>query len=124
MGLSLSVPRTRYSMALLAYAFAAMMVGTTLPTPMYALFGADLHFQVLTTTVIFATYAGGVSLALLAFGRWSDVLGRRPVLLAGIAFAVASAIVFLLRIRFPNFWWAGCSRDCRRASSPEPRRPR
>ncbi len=86
----------RYSMALLAYAFAAIMVGTTLPTPMYALFAEDLHFQVLTTTVIFAAYAGGVLAALLAFGRWSDVVGRRPVLLAGIAFAAASAVVFVL----------------------------
>nr|WP_260765313.1 MFS transporter [Mycobacterium sp. SMC-4] len=83
-------------MALLAYAFAAIMVGTTLPTPMYALFGVDLQFSVLTTTVIFAAYAGGVLAALLAFGRWSDVLGRRPVLLAGIAFAAASAVVFVL----------------------------
>ena len=30
--------RTRYAFALLAYAFAAIMVGTTLPTPMYALY--------------------------------------------------------------------------------------
>ncbi|KGI69434.1 MFS transporter [Mycolicibacterium rufum] len=92
----LSVTVHRYSMALLAYAFAAVMVGTTLPTPMYALFAEDLHFQVLTTTVIFAAYAGGVLAALLAFGRWSDVVGRRPVLLAGIGFAVASAVVFVL----------------------------
>mgnify|MGYP002653277005 CR=1 FL=1 len=27
--------------------------------------------------------------ALLLFGRWSDVVGRRPVLLAGIAMAAA-----------------------------------
>jgi len=102
MRLSLSVPRTRYSMALLAYAFAAIMVGTTLPTPMYALFADELHFQVLTTTVIFATYAGGVLFALLAFGRWSDAIGRRPVLLAGIGFAVVSAIVFLLADSVPE----------------------
>ena len=102
MPLSLNVPRTRYSMALLAYAFAAIMVGTTLPTPMYALFADELHFQVLTTTVIFATYAGGVLFALLAFGRWSDAIGRRPVLLAGIGFAVVSAIVFLLADSVPE----------------------
>ncbi|AFM18698.1 arabinose efflux permease family protein [Mycolicibacterium chubuense NBB4] len=92
----------RYSMALLAYAFAAIMVGTTLPTPMYALFGDEMHFRVLTTTVIYATYAGGVLFALLAFGRWSDVVGRRPVLLGGIAFAVASAVVFLLADSVPE----------------------
>ena len=72
------------------------MLGTTLPTPMYALYGQEMHFAVLTTTVIFATYAIGVLTALLLFGRWSDVLGRRPVLLAGGAFALVSAVIFLV----------------------------
>jgi MFS family permease len=71
------------------------MVGTTLPTPMYALYGQQMHFAVLTTTVIYATYAGGVLFALVVFGRWSDVIGRRPVLLAGVVFALVSAAVFL-----------------------------
>ena len=34
--------------------------------------------------------------ALVAFGRWSDAIGRRPVLLGGVVFALASAVVFLL----------------------------
>ncbi|WP_101953090.1 MFS transporter [Mycobacterium sp. 3519A] len=71
------------------------MVGTTLPTPMYALYGEHMHFAVLTTTVIYASYAGGVLFALLVFGRWSDAIGRRPVLLAGVVAALASAAVFL-----------------------------
>jgi MFS family permease len=79
----------------LAYAFAAIMLGTTLPTPMYALYSERMHFSVLATTVIYATYAGGVLLALLAFGRWSDAVGRRPMLLAGTVFALASALGFL-----------------------------
>ena len=91
----------RFAFGLLAYAFAAMMVGTTLPTPMYALYGEQMHFAVLTTTVIYATYAGGVLFALLAFGRWSDAIGRRPVLLAGVVFAVASAAVFLVAHSVP-----------------------
>jgi MFS family permease len=45
--------------------------------------------------VIYATYAGGVLFALLAFGRWSDAVGRRPMLAAGLAAALASAVVFL-----------------------------
>ena len=88
--------RSRFGFALLAYAFAAIMLGTTLPTPIYALYADRMHFAVLTTTVIFSTYAVGVLAALLLFGRWSDALGRRPVLLAGAAFALASAVVFLL----------------------------
>src|SRR6478736_712647 len=91
-----TVPRTRYAFVLLAYTFAAIMVGTTLPTPMYALYADRMHFGVLTTTVIYATYAFGVLFALLAFGRWSDAIGRRPVLLAGTFFALASAAVFLV----------------------------
>jgi len=100
-----SVPKTktktRLAFGMLAYAFAAIMVGTTLPTPMYALYGEQMHFAVLTTTVIYATYAGGVLFALLAFGRWSDAIGRRPVLLAGVVFAVASAAVFLVAHSVP-----------------------
>jgi MFS family permease len=92
---------TRLAFGLLAYAFAAIMVGTTLPTPMYALYGQQMHFAVLTTTVIYATYAGGVLFALLAFGRWSDAVGRRPVLLVGVAFALASAAVFLVADSVP-----------------------
>lgn len=86
----------RLAFPLLAYAFAAIMVGTTLPTPMYSLYGEQMNFSVLTTTVVYATYAGGVLFALLAFGRWSDAIGRRPMLLAGVVFALASAVVFLL----------------------------
>jgi MFS family permease len=93
--------RRAYGSALLTYAFAAIMVGTTLPTPMYALYAERMHFAVLTTTVVFASYAVGVLTALLAFGRWSDAVGRRPVLLAGAVFALASAFVFLLADEVP-----------------------
>ena len=91
----------RAAFPLLAYAFTAIMLGTTLPTPMYALYAERMHFAVLTTTVIYATYAGGVLFALLAFGRWSDAIGRRPVLLAGVVFALASAVVFLIANSVP-----------------------
>ncbi|WP_036436402.1 MFS transporter [Mycobacterium sp. URHB0044] len=93
--------KTRFAFPLLAYAFAAIMVGTTLPTPMYALYAEHMHFAVLTTTVIYATYAGGVLFALLAFGRWSDAIGRRPILLAGVVFALSSAVVFLVADSVP-----------------------
>jgi MFS family permease len=87
--------RQRFGFALLAYAFTAIMIGTTLPTPMYALYADRMHFAVFTTTVIFATYAVGVLAALLLFGRSSDAIGRRPVLLAGAAVALLSSVVFV-----------------------------
>ncbi len=79
----------------LTYAFAVVMLGTTMPTPVYSLYQDEFGFSVLVITVIFAAYALGVLVALLAFGRWSDSLGRRPMLLAGIAFGIASATVFI-----------------------------
>jgi len=79
-----------------AYAFAATMVGTTLPTPLYALYKDKFGLSELIITVIFATYAVGVIAALLAFGSLSDQIGRRPVLLMGLGFSALSAVAFLL----------------------------
>jgi MFS family permease len=89
-------PLSRYAFALLAYAFAVTMLGTTVPTPLYALYAERMDFAVFTTTIVYAAYAGGVLVALLAFGRWSDAVGRRPMLVAGVACAIASAVVFLV----------------------------
>ncbi|BDY32578.1 MFS transporter [Mycolicibacterium mageritense] len=86
---------------LLVYAFAVIMAGTTLPTPMYALYATTMGFTVLTTTMIYAAYASGVLAALLVFGRWSDAIGRRPVLLGGVVAAVASGAMFLLADTVP-----------------------
>ncbi|WP_201745008.1 MFS transporter [Aidingimonas lacisalsi] len=77
------------------FAFLATMLGTTLPTPLYPLYQAQLGFSQFTITVIFAAYAVGVIAALLVTGRWSDQLGRRPLLLAGLLAAVVSDLVFL-----------------------------
>jgi len=77
------------------YAFAVVMLGTTMPTPLYAIYGEQLGFGVATTTVIYAVYAAGVIAALILFGRWSDVVGRRRLLIAGAALSAVSAVVFL-----------------------------
>lgn len=82
--------------AAVAYAFSVNMLGTTLPTPLYALYQERFGFSELTITVIFAVYAAGVIGALLVFGSWSDQIGRRPVLMVGIGFSAVSAIAFLV----------------------------
>ena len=79
-----------------AYAFFVTMVGTTLPTPLYPIYEARFGFSELIVTVVFATYAVGVLVALLLLGQSSDEVGRRPVMFVGLAFAAASSIVFLL----------------------------
>ena len=86
----------RAAFAVVAYAFAVTMLGTTLPTPLYVLYQGEFGFSQLMITVIFATYACGVIAALLLFGRLSDQIGRRGALLPGLALSALSAVVFLL----------------------------
>ncbi|NSC24888.1 MFS transporter [Streptomyces albus subsp. chlorinus] len=77
------------------------MAGTTLPTPLYGLYRAEIGFGELMVTVVFAVYAVGVIVALLVAGDWSDKLGRRPVLLAALGLSAASAVCFLLEGGLP-----------------------
>jgi MFS family permease len=82
--------------------FAAVMLGTTLPTPLYVIYQARWHFSSGITTVIFASYAVGVLAALLLAGRSSDQVGRRPVLAAALGFSAVSTVVFILS---PGVGW-------------------
>lgn len=92
---------SRRAIVATAVAFAVTMMGTTLPTPLYAIYSSELSFTPLTVTVLFAVYALGVVGALLLFGRLSDELGRRPVLIIALGFALASAALFLLPRSLP-----------------------
>ncbi|GAA1939674.1 MFS transporter [Streptomyces durmitorensis] len=74
------------------------MAGTTLPTPLYGLYREKFGFSELTVTVVYAVYAFAVIGVLLLAGNVSDVVGRRPVLLWGLACAAASAVCFLCAV--------------------------
>ena len=91
----LAVPR-RAGFWLLAFVFAAAMLGTTLPTPLYVIYQAQWHFSAAIVTVIFAVYAAGVLAALLLAGRSSDQAGRKPVLAAALGASALSTVVFIL----------------------------
>ncbi|MDQ1726734.1 MAG: hypothetical protein QOK14_779, partial [Frankiaceae bacterium] len=93
--------RPRLAVAAITFAFLVAMLGTTLPTALYPLYEKAFGLQPVTVTVIFAVYAVGVFAGLVAFGRLSDQVGRRPVLLAALLLAAASAIVFLLAHGLP-----------------------
>ncbi|MET8948989.1 MFS transporter [Streptomyces sp. NPDC004542] len=81
--------------------FAVGMMGTTLPTPLYGLYRERIGFSELIVTVVFAVYAVGVITALLIAGGFSDVLGRRPVLLSALGLSVLSALCFLFEGGLP-----------------------
>ncbi|WP_051969604.1 MFS transporter [Kitasatospora azatica] len=77
------------------------MAGTTLPTPLYGLYREQIGFSELMVTVVFAVYALGVIAALLVAGDFSDVLGRRPVLLFALGLSILSAVCFLAEDGLP-----------------------
>ena len=91
----------RFGFAAAAFALAIAMLGTTLPTPLYGLYREKFGFSELMITVIFATYAAGVIASLLLFGRLSDQIGRRRVLLPGLVFSALSAVCFLTATGLP-----------------------
>nr|WP_279536771.1 MFS transporter [Actinomycetospora succinea] len=80
----------------IALAFLVTMLGATMPTPLYPIYERQIGFGGVMVTVIFAAYAVGVTLALVLFGRLSDQVGRRAVLLPGLALAAVSSAVFLV----------------------------
>jgi MFS family permease len=94
-------PRFGFAAAAFALAVAVAMLGTTLPTPLYGLYRQQFGFSELMITVIFATYAAGVIASLLLFGRLSDQIGRRRVLLPGLVLSALSAVCFLTASGLP-----------------------
>jgi MFS family permease len=89
-------PDRGWAYAAIGFLFAAVMLATTEPTPLYAFWERDYGFGSVVTTLVFATYAVGVITALLFAGRDSDVDGRRPVLLACVALSAVSSVLFLV----------------------------
>ncbi len=85
-----------------AYALAVISMGTTLPSPLYAVYQGDWHFSAGTLTVVFAAFIAGVIVALVFLAGLSDALGRRRVLLQALALAAISALVFALA---PRVMW-------------------
>ena len=78
----------------LASITVTFLAASAAPTPLYATYQKAWGFSALTTTVIFGIYAVALLGALLTVGRLSDHIGRRPVLLAGIAGQILALVVF------------------------------
>jgi MFS family permease len=72
------------------------MAGGTLPIPLYVFWAPQMGFGPFTTTLIFATYAFGVVLALMVFASLSDMTGRRPMMMAAVIAMGVSTGLFLI----------------------------
>lgn len=72
-------PRTRFG--LLASITVTFLAGSSVPTPLYPIYQDQWHFTAMGISFIFSIYAISVLAGLLVFGRLSDYVGRRSVLL-------------------------------------------
>jgi MFS family permease len=98
-GLFANAPRRQrpfpHGLPIAATGLAFMFVGATLPTPLYPIYQQAFGFGGVTLTLIYAVYVLGNLAALSIFGRLSDQVGRRRVILPAIAIGVVSAIMFI-----------------------------
>jgi predicted MFS family arabinose efflux permease len=86
--------RPRLRLVGLASITVTFLAASAAPTPLYANYQKTWGFSDLTTTVVFGIYALAFLSALLVVGRLSDHIGRRPMLLAGIAGQVLALGLF------------------------------
>src|SRR5689334_3562328 len=75
-------------------AWLILMTGANLAAPLYAGYAERFGFSSFVLTLVFTTYAVALLPSLLVFGRLSDRLGRRPVMLVGLASAGTGLAVF------------------------------
>jgi hypothetical protein len=65
------------------------------PSPLCGVYQAQWRFSAITLTAVFAVYALLLLITLLMFGSVSDYLGRRRVVLVGLAMAAGPCGLFL-----------------------------
>ncbi|MET7597568.1 MFS transporter [Streptomyces sp. NPDC005481] len=83
------------SIAVLASILVSLLAASSAPTPLYAIYQQRWGFSPVTVTVVFGVYAVAVLLSLLVFGKISDHVGRRPVLVTALLGQALAMIVFV-----------------------------
>ena len=68
----------------------------------YPIYEQAFHFSQIMLTVIYAVYVVGTVTAMFFFGRLSDQVGRRLVVLISLGIAAAGALVFVFA---QGTWW-------------------
>ena len=73
---------------------AIVFAGANLVSPLWPVYRTELHLTAFALTVVFAAYAFGALCALFALGGLSDVIGRRPILLASVIGTLVASLLF------------------------------
>src|SRR3989440_255729 len=87
--------RRRQAFWIVAATFGLFLFAAAAPSPLYAVYAVKFHFSTISLTAVVAVYAITLLVALLFTGSLSDSVGRRPVILAGLAIQLAGMLMFL-----------------------------
>lgn len=86
-----TTPRSSWvPFVLMALVVTVALASSATPSPLYVDYQQSWAVGGTTITVVYAVYALAVLVPLLFLGRLSDAIGRRPVILAGLALLAAS----------------------------------
>jgi MFS family permease len=88
-------PARHRGYVLTAGVLLTMMLGGTLPIPLYVLYEKQMGFGPLGVTVVFVAYVLGSLFVLVTLGDLSDHVGRRKVLVLAVLCAMTSSALFL-----------------------------
>jgi MFS family permease len=86
--------------------FAAIFASNA-PTPLYAVWQVQWGFSSTALTAVFSVYVLGVVLTLPTVGPLSDLIGRRQVLVPGLASVVLGGVAFMLA---SDVYWLAAGR--------------
>lgn len=95
------------NMVYLTFVFMLILAFSSIPTPLYHLYQAQLSFSTFTLTIIFSAYALSLLATLIVVGAISDYIGRKPIilisliliLLADALFYLADSVIMLILAR-------------------------
>ncbi|WP_083974318.1 MFS transporter [Kitasatospora mediocidica] len=79
---------------LCAAALLLLLIGANLATPVYPLLQTQLGLTAFDTTLLFTVYVFALVPVLAAVGHWSDLLGRRALILPAVALAASGDAIF------------------------------
>lgn len=83
-----------------------VVISSTLPSGLYAIYERDWDLSRGATTIVFAMYVAGVLISLLFLGHLADRIGRKRVIMASALLSISSSALFLLATG-PGFLYAG-----------------
>ena len=73
-----------------------LLMGATIPTPLYGIYRSEFALSQISITLIYAAYSVGVVPTLFFFGPLGDAIGRKPLLILAVVISlIGTAIISL-----------------------------